>query len=147
MLQNSSLRLPGVQRGSPPLLQVKRIRTPKAAREFLGLSQGEVAAEMTKRLGLKSPMNRSVIANYEARRSRTRKTPPRKIPEEQVQVYGQLLINRLSQLLERDDIRMTVHVNSPWKIWVGAYCKFCGRHYEIKRSNQFCSHQKANSKT
>jgi hypothetical protein len=124
-----------------PLARVKRIKSAVDARKFLGLSQSELAKEISTRLGLRFQMDRSTIANYEARVSRSRKTPPRKIPDAQVQIYGQLILNKLATLLDREDVRMRVTVNSPWHIWVGVWCSRCRKHHDLRRANQWCKKQ------
>ncbi len=124
-----SLTSSGVPRRSA-LQRLVAVHTLRQARTVLGLSQSEIGKAMARIMQRAEPVNRSTVANWE------RGKP---MAQDFRNAVGRLLATWLSQQLDRDDVGLRLHVNSPWRIQPMARCR-CGRWYRLRRADWYgCS--------
>lgn len=121
-----SLTPSGVPRRSA-LQRVAAVHSLRQARTVLGLSQSEIGKAMARLMGRAEPVRRSTVANWERGKV---------MAKEYRDAVGRLLATWLARALDRDDVGLTLHANSPWQIRAMARCR-CGRWYRLRRAHWY----------
>ncbi len=108
---------------------IRSIHGLQKARRVLGLSQSQLAREITRlaRQSGEHPVSRSTVANWESRR--------KMMARQYVDAVGRLLATWVSDKLGRR-IATRIQVNSPWQVTLFATCSNCNKWFEIRRSTQ-----------
>lgn len=112
------------------LVQVRGIRGPQAAKEFLGLSFSQMGREIARIEGRAEPYRKGTVANWCAATNRKRHRP---MTDAQINSVGILIANCIVARSGRDHTGIRLSHNSPWRVTVWARCH-CGEWYEVKRA-------------
>ncbi len=105
------------------LSSIKGIKNAQKARNYLGLSLSELAAELSRLTG--KTVFRQLVCHWEAGR--------RKPSADMLKAYGVLIANRLSDNLGRI-VGVKMVVNSPWHVAAWTQCCDCGAWFELCHS-------------
>lgn len=94
------------------------LKSPKTVREWLLLSQPDLARELAR---YAPPFSQSMISLWESGK--------RAMPPQIVRAYGEVIAARLSDLLGRR-IEIAIDVNSPWRVSAYGQCA-CGEFFKM----------------
>lgn len=104
--------------GRSALSDVRHLKSIKRVREWLGMSLVEMAAAFS--------VSKGSVADWQSGHN--------PISEIRLRQLGQMIVNRLSNRIGRDDIGLVIASNSPLSISIKARCIRCGAWFDLAHS-------------